>query len=109
MRFIKVPRILFQTCVKHKNNDSYELSGYLAGSYSLAVEMITKVQPLQPVTYFKAFSDIKRGKSCIEALRDNQELIEKIAKDAGVNKNQIIIPDPLTITSYKNIEDSVQV
>ena len=72
-------------------------------------EMLTRVQPLVPVTYFEAFEEHETEPCFISDLRGNSELLNKIAEKSGVPIDEIIIPKPLQFSLYNDDEDSIQV
>lgn len=73
-------------------------------------EMITNVQPLCPVIYLEVFTDLKNGKkSIMELLRENEEILDEVAKEANVDSEEIIIPKHSKIKMYRDDEDPVQV
>lgn len=83
----------------------------------LYADMLTKGQPLLPVTYIEGFDDLLKGneETCFieflyeESLKESSEVLDKIANEAGIEKSEIIIPDPMKITIYKDDEDPIQV
>ena len=77
-------------------------------------EMLTMGKPLAAVTYIEGFED-KLVKPCfiedlyMETQKESSEELDRIAYEAGVHRDDIIIPEPMKITIYKDDEDPVQV
>lgn len=72
-------------------------------------EMIIKAQPLAPVTYYETFDDKEEEPCFIQELKQDQSLLQRVCSKANVNIDDIIIPEPLKITLYKDNEDKLQV
>ncbi len=82
-------------------------------------EMLTKGQPLSAVTYIEGFDDNLKNKYgediCFieflhnESMKEESDILNKVAHEAGIDKSEIIIPDPMKITLYTDERDPVQV
>jgi len=97
------------------NKDSVKRQDELVVKYA---EMLTDGQPIFPVTYIEGFEDKIRSDdeetTFVEFLyeetqKNSSEILEKIASDAGISKLDIIIPEPMKITIYKDNEDPIQI
>jgi HD superfamily phosphohydrolase len=72
-------------------------------------EKLTKVQPLFAVTYDEGFVDFIKETCFIEYLRNDSNMRQEIANEVGILEDEIIIPDPLKISLYKDGEDKIQI
>lgn len=72
-------------------------------------EMITNVRPLVPVTYCEIFSDFISEEIFIDRLRKDLEFKSKIAFEAGITIDEIIIPEQHEFSLFKTKNDPIQV
>ena len=91
--------------------EEVERQDALAASYA---EMLTLGQALAPVTYIEGFEGKLETPCFIESLynetqEETSEVLDKIAHDAKMDRSNIIIPDPMKITIYKDDEDPIGV
>ena len=72
-------------------------------------ERITRIEPMVPITFIEYFSDLLSENCFIDVLRSDEEMKRSVCEEAGIQLNELIIPNPLEVKMFKNDEDLLQV